>query len=325
MNGRKIGVVFPGFDSQFVGMAKDVYDDSRLVQEYFEEAYNCLGTNFVKLCFASSDEELAQIGNGNIALFLANISLYSLLMELQIQPDLIVGYGIGHYAALFVANGFSLPDALYLINKYSNFYQEFINQHEFRILEVDGLALKKLEQTCAAISDDLAVTISHSAKKQLVAGRAKDVKKLEAQLDKLHIISAVHYTEKSLGIGINAPFCQSLADNFRIYLEKVDFKDLQLPVLSGISAKIIKTGKMVKKELVEQIVKPFLWHKIVQKLSDCDILIEVGPGNYLAQELSVIYPDKLILNVGKKEDQNHLKMLFDKTDDQEVKHESNQE
>ena len=45
----KIGIVFPGYGSQFVGMGKDFYDESRIVQEYFEEAHNCLDINFVKL------------------------------------------------------------------------------------------------------------------------------------------------------------------------------------------------------------------------------------------------------------------------------------
>lgn len=33
----KIGMLFPGYGSQFVGMAKELYDDSRTIQEYFEK------------------------------------------------------------------------------------------------------------------------------------------------------------------------------------------------------------------------------------------------------------------------------------------------
>ena len=115
---KKVGIVFSGFGGQFVGMAKGVYDGSRLVQEYFEEAYNCLDVNFVKLCFASSEAELAKIYNAYLAIFLADISLYTLLDELGIKPDVVAGHGMGRYAAIFVAGGFTLPDALYLLNKY---------------------------------------------------------------------------------------------------------------------------------------------------------------------------------------------------------------
>ena len=66
----KVGMLFPGYGSQFVGMGKELYDDSRIIQEYFEEAANCLNINFVKLCFAASDAELARMENAYPALFL---------------------------------------------------------------------------------------------------------------------------------------------------------------------------------------------------------------------------------------------------------------
>src|SRR5436190_23732080 len=99
----KIGFIFPGYGNQFVGMGKELYDEFRIVQEYFEEAYNCLNINFVKLCFASSEQELATISNSHISIFLVGASLFALLKEQGIKCDLIAGYGIGSYTALFSA------------------------------------------------------------------------------------------------------------------------------------------------------------------------------------------------------------------------------
>ena len=45
----KIALLFPGYGSQFVGMGKELYDEYRIVQEYFEEASNCLNNNFVNI------------------------------------------------------------------------------------------------------------------------------------------------------------------------------------------------------------------------------------------------------------------------------------
>ena len=57
----KIMMLFPDYGKQFVGMGKDLYDTSRIVQEYFEEASHCLDENFVKLCFASSEQEIKKM------------------------------------------------------------------------------------------------------------------------------------------------------------------------------------------------------------------------------------------------------------------------
>ncbi|MBM3886528.1 hypothetical protein FJ364_01245 [Candidatus Dependentiae bacterium] len=66
---KKIGMIFPGQGSQTLGMGKDLYDKDRVVQELFEEASNCLDTNFVRLCFASSERELRETVNAQTATF----------------------------------------------------------------------------------------------------------------------------------------------------------------------------------------------------------------------------------------------------------------
>src|SRR5690349_16803857 len=99
----KIGVVFPGYGSQYVGMGKEFYDHFRVVQEYFEEASNCLDANFVKLCFAASDQELSEITNAYTAIFLTEVALYGVLVEQGVKVDQVAGLCIGRYAALFAA------------------------------------------------------------------------------------------------------------------------------------------------------------------------------------------------------------------------------
>lgn len=299
---KKIGVVFSGFGEQFVGMAKRVYDDSRLVQEYFEEAYNCLGINFVKLCFASSDEELSKIENAYLANFLANISLYTLLGEINVQPNVVAGHGMGRYSALFVAGGFSLPDALYLQNKYIGYYLDFLANNKVKVLKIDGIALRKLRAMCKDIGEGLHVTINNSKTSQVVSGYAKDIKKLEKVLQQLAIEEPVIFKEILPGMGMNSEMLSSMIDQFKIYLEKVDFKDLQVPFISNLNGKEVTTGKMVKKEIVDQSLNTIMWHKVVQSLADCDVIIEVGPGKTLAAGIAAEYPDKQVLTLNKKAD-----------------------
>ena len=71
----KVALVFPGYGSQFVGMAKELYDESRLIQEYFEDASNCLNINFVKVCFASSENELGRLDTAFVSIFLVRFSI----------------------------------------------------------------------------------------------------------------------------------------------------------------------------------------------------------------------------------------------------------
>lgn len=114
----KVGMIFPGQGSQFVGMAKEFYDNERIVQEYFEQASNCLNQNFVKLCFASSEKDLMETVNTQTSIFLVSSAIYALLKEkYSIVPNLIAGHSLGEYSAVFAAGGINFPDGLYLLKK----------------------------------------------------------------------------------------------------------------------------------------------------------------------------------------------------------------
>lgn len=67
---KRIGVVFPGYGEQFIGMGKDLYDELRVVQEFFEQAAGSAEINFVKLLFASSDEDISSIRYSYLAIYL---------------------------------------------------------------------------------------------------------------------------------------------------------------------------------------------------------------------------------------------------------------
>ena len=142
----KIGMIFPGYGSQFVGMCKELYDSSRLVQEYFEEAANCLNSNVVKLCFASSDAELSKMQNAYPAMFLVSSAIAALLRQEGIEPHIVAGYNTGEYAALFAAKAMTFPDGLYLLSKYAQSYQELLDElKEVDLVRVTGITADELE------------------------------------------------------------------------------------------------------------------------------------------------------------------------------------
>lgn len=311
---KKIGIIFSGFGSQFVGMAKDVYDEVRSAQEYFEEAYNCLNINFVKLCFASSDEELSKIDHAYLAIFLTDVVLYSLLVEEGIQPDVLTGVGVGSYAALFAAGGFTFPDGLYLLNKYVIFYQEFLSQHKnLSALQIYGLSVRKIRSLCQELSgnqDQLFVSAVINEASQVVVGQTKLIKKLEQILNSPDFVKQVIIKPHNLAAGINCDLAQPFIDNFKIYLTKVDLKTLKLPVLSVLNGKLITSSKNVKKELIDQALNPIMWQKVVQGLVDYDLIIEVGPGQTFASQIQQIYPDKVVLTLNKKSDMLKIKEVL---------------
>ncbi len=304
----KIAIIFPGYGSQFVGMAKELYDESRLIQEHFEQASSCLDANFIKLCFASSDAELAKMSNAYPATFLVSVSLLKLLEQEGLKPTVFAGFNFGEWAALCAAGSFTAPDGLYLLNKFAHFYQQALADMDIIMLQVLGVKTKKLMQVLESYPD-ISLAITETESSHIIGGERKQIDKICNQLEQSD--KKIKTKTVDSAIGLHSLAMQEVVDQFQMYLEKVDFKDPQIPVISSITQKEIKTGKQVKKQVLALLQEPINWRKTMKKFKDADYIIEIGPGSYLGTLAKQQYPDKVILSINKKADVENIKEIFE--------------
>ncbi len=301
----KIGMVFPGQGSQFVGMAKDFYDKERLIQEYFEEASNCLDQNFIKLCFASSEQELMGTVNAQTSIFLVSASIYRLLNEKYgITPDFVAGHSLGEYGALFAAGGINFPDALYLLNKRASFMEESTFDHVSGMLAVINFSENRLKEIVNKhnVSDSneavAEIVNFNSANQFVVSGTLSELAKIKEE------ITAEH--GKAIQLKVSGAFHSRLMnaaqEKFSTYMEKVDFHDLSIPIINNIEAKKIEKAEDIRESLVKQVSSPVLWWQSMQYFKDCDIIVEIGPGVKFSKMLKREWPQKQILSINAPKD-----------------------
>jgi len=306
----KIAFLFPGYGSQFVGMAKELYDEYRVVQEYFEEAANCLGENFVKLCFASSDAELGRMNNAYVALFLVGNAIARLLGEKGIKPEIVCGYNQGEYTAFGFAGGMSFPDGLYLLSKYASIYSEALKGMDAQLERVEGLSSDALDQICSDIryDDDQGpfVAIYHDATTQIVSGSNAAIARLRAVLESM---DSVKLKGAEPEIGMHSPLMDDVYATFKPYMEKVDCRDLTLPFLCRPDNGCIVSCNDVKSCIASHINSPVRWEQTIEALSEYDCLVEIGPGTALGESLKAVYPEKIIVAINTTADVEALEKM----------------
>lgn len=297
----KIGMLFPDYGSQYVGMGKELYDSSRLIQEYFEEASNCLNTNFVRLCFASSEGELGSINNAYPAIFLLSSALVGLLKEKNIHPYKVAGYGIGEFSALNATHGLSLPDGLYFLSKYAQFYIDVLANLTVRALMVRNVSVRKVNTICQqARAENELVTIAayNTSTDCWIVGITSAVDRAED----LIIQAGGVVDEASIEAGLHSSLMQPVIDQLKIYLEKIDFHDLTVPLIASIDGKEIIKGRMARDRVMKQLQSPIRWDKVMSAIHDWDLVIELGPGATLLPLVRKVYPDKFCISINKPED-----------------------
>lgn len=311
----KIGMIFPGQGAQYMGMGKTFYDRERLVQEFFEEASNCLEQNFVRLCFASSEKELRETVNAQTAIFLVSTSIYTVLhKKYGITPYLLAGHSSGEYAAVYAAKGLTFVDALYLLKKRALFMDDATRAKPGSMMAIIGVPFEDVDTLCrqhnVASSDEYVVeAVNFNAPDQtVISGTTPELEAVAEEITRLK--------GKALPLNVAGAFHSRLMRDaerlFSLYLVKVDFNDLVIPVINNLEARIITKGIDVRTSLARQMSAHVLWWPSMQQLGECDVVIEVGPGNRLAKLLKRQWPGKKIFSCENYDDLEKILMFFDK-------------
>ena len=94
--------VFPGQGAQFVGMGKDLYENSALAKELFEKANDILGYRITDIMFNGTDEDLRQTKVTQPAVFLHSV-ISALCMGDDFKPEMTAGHSLGEFSALVAA------------------------------------------------------------------------------------------------------------------------------------------------------------------------------------------------------------------------------
>ena len=313
----KIGMIFPGQGSQFLGMGKEFYNENRTVQELFEDASACMGKNFVKLCFASSEELLRGTIETQTAVFLVSVSIFSVLKEKYgIVPDLVAGHSLGEYSAVFAAGGMNFADSIYLLSKRAKFMEEAVKNQDGGLLAVLGFPEDKLRKICEqydkpdTLTNVAEIGCFNSPEQLVVSGTIPELELIAQDIEMLRG-KAVMLPIKG---GFHSRLLHQAEQLFSQYLLKVDFNKLNIPLVSNVTAQKITSAESVKLSLVRQTSSRVRWWESMKHFEKMDLIVEIGPNDKLAKMIKREWPDKPIVSINSLRDLDKFGRALERLD-----------
>jgi [acyl-carrier-protein] S-malonyltransferase len=270
--------VFPGQGAQFIGMGKDLYDNSPLAKELFEKGNEILGFRITDLMFEGTEEDLKQTKVTQPAIFLHSVILAKTLGA-DFQPAMVAGHSLGEFSALVANGALTFEDGLKLVYKRALAMQKACEIKPSGMAAVLGVEDNVVEDVCASI-DDIIVPANYNTIGQLVVsgsmtGVDKAVEKfteMGAKAIKLNVGGAFH-----------SPLMEPAREELAAAIESTTFSKPICPVYQNVTAKPVTDINEIKKNLVAQLTAPVRWTQIMQNMlaDGASEYIEVGPGKVL--------------------------------------------
>jgi [acyl-carrier-protein] S-malonyltransferase len=265
----KFGLLFPGQGSQFVGMAKDFYDNSAKAKEMFEIASDSISEDFTKLMFEENDK-LNETEYTQPAILLYSAIAYELFGK---KGEIALGHSLGEFSALYAAGALDLSDAIKLVHTRGKLMKEAFTDIEGGMMVVLGLDDKTLEDFCVNSGKKIWPANYNSDGQLVLAGDKKDLAEVEAEIKALGAKRAMLL---NMSVASHCPLLESASEPLKELLEN-SLKDEFSPVVSNVTAKPYTTKVEAIELLASQLTKPVLYKQsILSVVDDVDMFIEFG-------------------------------------------------
>ena len=151
--------VFPGQGAQFVGMGKELYENSALAKELFEKANDILGYRITDIMFEGTDEDLRQTKVTQPAVFLHSV-ISALCMGDDFKPEMTAGHSLGEFSALVAAGALSFEDGLKLVYARAMAMQKACEVRPSTMAAIIALPDEKVEEICAQVAAEGEVCVA---------------------------------------------------------------------------------------------------------------------------------------------------------------------
>lgn len=277
---NKKAFIFPGQGAQYVGMAKDIYDNSAKARELVEQAEDRIKFKISKVMFDGPIDELKLTSITQPAIFLHGILILNELNQYSV--DATAGHSLGEYTALVANKCLSPLDAFALVRKRGEAMLLAGEKFPGTMAAVIGMNDEMLVNICEKASSAGIVQCANfnSPGQIVISGSVDGVKKaMELAKDQ----GAKLVKELVVSGAFHSPLMEPAIEELKEKLEQTKFSPAICPVYSNVTAKPTTDSEEIKGLLLKQLTAPVKWEETINNMFNDGItdFIEIGPGKVL--------------------------------------------
>jgi [acyl-carrier-protein] S-malonyltransferase len=281
--------VFPGQGSQYVGMGRDLYEQSPAARAIFDQADQVLGIPVTSLCFEGPEEDLERTYNQQPSVLTVSMAYLAALRERAAQvgrrlnPAFVAGHSMGEYSALVAADVMDFSDALSLVRERGRLMEESGEKEPGGMAAVIGLDMATLEAVVHRARElgEIVLANMNSPLQTVISG---EVGALLRAMDLAREAGARRVARLKISIASHSPLMQQAALQLSEKLAGINLRDPRIPVVANITGQVLQSAADIKRELGEQLCKPVQWTRSILEMKNLGgrTFLEIGPGSVLS-------------------------------------------
>ena len=303
----KTAVIFPGQGAQYVGMAKDFYDNFEDSTKVFDEADDVLDIELKKICFEENDD-INKTEYTQPAMVAAEVAIYEHLKNAGLKADVFAGLSLGEYSALVAAGAMTLADGIKTVRRRGILMQNEVPLGMGGMAAVIAMDADKIAEICENTPGKVQIANYNCPGQIVISGEAEAVKAASAAL-------AEAGAKRVIPLNVSGPFHSQMlvpaGEKLYDFLQGVDVAEGFAPYYCNADAEEITDAAKVKELLKRQVYSSVRWQQTIENMiaDGVDTFIEVGPGKTLTGFMKKINREVKSINIATVDDLAKLEEL----------------
>ena len=303
----KTAVIFPGQGAQYVGMAKDFYDNFEDSKNVFDEADEVLDIELKKICFEENDD-INKTEYTQPAMVAAEVAIYEHLKNAGLKADVFAGLSLGEYSALVAAGAMTLADGIKTVRRRGILMQNEVPLGMGGMAAVIAMDADRIAEICENTPGKVQIANYNCPGQIVISGEAEAVKTASAAL-------AEAGAKRVIPLNVSGPFHSQMlvpaGEKLYDFLQGVEVAEGFVPYYCNADAEEITDASKVKELLKRQVYSSVRWQQTIENMiaDGVDTFIEVGPGKTLTGFMKKINREVKSINIATVDDLAKLEEL----------------